>query len=167
MTSGSSLGRAALAAVRRIQGDRRATAALEFAIIGLPFFYILLGILQMGIYYMAQAALDDGVSTTASNLRNSFNTGTAPSLPTGSTLKSNIVSNSGGIIANTSSLAVDMRALTTLDTGAVPITDGTVDSVTTSVPIVLRAQFQVMTIAPGFPLSMTVASAAILRFSSF
>jgi Flp pilus assembly protein TadG len=167
MTSGCSLGRAALAAVRRIPGDRRATAALEFAIVALPFLYILLGIMQMGLYYMAQAALDSGVNATATNLRNSFNSGTTPVLPTGTTLKSNIVSNSGGIISNTSSLAVDLRALTALDAGAVPITDGTVDSVTTSVPIVLRAQFKVVTIAPGFPLSMTVASAAILRFSSF
>jgi len=158
---------AALSTAKGLPRNVRATAALQFAIVGLPFFYVLLGILQMGLYYMTQAALDTGVAATAANLRNSFNTAASPVLPTGSTLKSNIVGSGGGIISNTSSLAVDLRALTSLDASVVPITDGTVDAVTTSVPIVLRAQFSLITIAPGFPLPVSVQSAAVLRFSAY
>jgi Flp pilus assembly protein TadG len=147
--------------------DTRAANAVEFAIVALPFLYVLLVILQMGLYYMTQAALDNGVLATANNLRNSFNTGTAPVLPTGSSLKSSIVGAGGGLLGNNGMLAVDLRALTTLDAGGVAIADGTVDAVSTNVPIVLRAKANVTAFAPGFGASTQVLSSVVLRFNAF
>jgi Flp pilus assembly protein TadG len=155
------------ATARAFRRARRGAAVVEFALVALPFLYILLVIIQMGLYYMTQAALDAGVNQTANNLRNTFNTATTPTLPTGAALKSSIVTYSGGLPSNTGGLAVDLRALANLGSAVVPITDGTVDSVTTNVPIVLRAQTDVVAVAPGFSWLTTVQSAAILRFGGF
>jgi Flp pilus assembly protein TadG len=151
---------------RGLPGDRRGTNTVEFAIVFFPFIYAVLFVLQMGLYYMTQSALDAGVNTTANALRNSFNTGASPVLPSGATLKSTVASNAGGLVTSTG-LAVDLRLLTTLDAGAVAISDQTVDSVSANVPIVLRASVQVTTLAPGFGALTKVQSTAILRFNAF
>jgi Flp pilus assembly protein TadG len=151
---------------RAVLNQRRGTLSIEVAILFFPFIYVLLVILQMGIYYMTQSALDAGVNSTANGLRNSFNTGTEPVLPSGSSLKSSIASNAAGL-AGGSNLVVDLRLLTNLDAGAVAISDGTVDNITTNVPIVLRASANVVTLAPGFGALTKVESSAVLRFNAF
>jgi len=151
---------------RGLSGERRGTSAVELAILFFPFIYILLVILQMGVYYMAQSALDAGVNATANALRNSFNTGSTPVLPSGSSLKTSVAHDAAGL-AGSSNLAVDLRLLTNLDAGAVAISDGTVDNITTNVPIVLRASANVITLAPGFGALTYVESSAVLRFNAF
>jgi hypothetical protein len=87
--------------IRPLCRDTRGTNTVEFAIVALPFVYVVLVIVQMGLYYMTQAALDDGVLAEANNLRNSFNTGTGPVLPSGSSLNSAIGGAGGGCSATT------------------------------------------------------------------
>lgn len=149
--------------------DTRGAETVELAIVIFPFVYVLLVIVQMGLVYMTQAALDNGVNAEANALRNSFNTGTGatPVLPGASTIKAAILTYSGGGLFSASSLAVDLRLLGNLDAAAVSISDLTVDAVSTSLPLVLRASANVYTIAPGFGLGTKVQSAAILRFDAF
>jgi Flp pilus assembly protein TadG len=150
---------------RRLSRDRRGAAMVEFAIIALPFLLVLLTIIQMGIYYMTQSALDAGVNATATILRNSFNSAGTPTLPTGAQLKQYVVSNSGQLVYNTPALAVEIRQLSSLAATATPIADGTTDYGTTnlSVPLALRAQSSVVIIAPGFGALINVVASAIVR----
>ena len=64
----------------RFLRSRRASSAVEFAILAAPFFYLLMGITQVGIFYMAQSALDTGVIKTAETLHTNFTTGSTATL---------------------------------------------------------------------------------------
>jgi Flp pilus assembly protein TadG len=154
---------AMIGAVGRFFYDRRAASAVEFALVAAPFFYLLMGITQVGIFYMVQSALDTGVSNTALTLRANFNTGTTAVLLDAGTLKSSVVASSGSLIANNSGLAVEIRQLTSLASGNVPIADGTVDYGSNTSTLVLRAQSTVMTLAPGLGGLNTVYSSAMVR----
>jgi Flp pilus assembly protein TadG len=143
--------------------DRRAASAVEFALVAAPFFYLLMGITQVGIFYIAQSALDIGVSNTALTLRANFNTGTTAVLPDAGTLKSSVAASSGSMVANNSALAVEIRQLTSLASGSVPIVDGTVDYGSNTSTLVLRAQSTVVTLAPGLGGLNTVYSSALVR----
>ena len=76
----------------------RAAAAVEFALVALPFFMLVLCILQLGVYYFAQSALDTGVLKTAQTLYSGFRTGTSAYTPSAGTLKAAVSTNSGGMI---------------------------------------------------------------------
>jgi hypothetical protein len=58
---------------------------------------------------------------------------------------------------------VEIRTLTDLDSGSVPIVDGVTDYGTTTSTLVLRASGQVISFAPGFGSINTVTSAAMVR----
>ncbi len=153
----------------RVQGaflgffrDARAASAVEFALVAAPFLVLLLGILQISIYYLTQASLDAGVNNTAGYLRSQF-TSASPTFPTAAALKAKVVSTSGGVIYNNSTLAVEIRQLTTLAAGAVAITDAARDYGSTTSTLVLRAQSSVVTFAPGFSSLAYVRSSAIVR----
>jgi Flp pilus assembly protein TadG len=143
--------------------DRRATAALEFAIISTPFFLVLLCTLQIGVYYFAQSALDTGVLQTAQTLYSGFRTGTTANLPSASSLKSSIASKSGGLIANDATLSVEIQPVANLSSGTVAITDGLNNYGTTTSTLMLRAQAKVVTFAPGFGSLAVATSSAIVR----
>ena len=150
--------------IRRFMRNRGGASAVEFAIVAMPFFLLLMGIVQVGIFYMAQSALDAGVIRSAESLRNSFNTATTtPVMPDAATLKSNVSTLGGGMIANNGSLSVELRQATTLTSGAIAITDGTVDYGTTSSTLVLRAQATVVTLAPGLGSMNIIRSSAMVR----
>jgi Flp pilus assembly protein TadG len=146
-------------------GDRRGAAAIEFALVSSPFILLLIGVLQMGFYFMAQSALDSGVSRTAETLTNSFNAASLPPLPNAAALKAAVTAGAGGLINNDATSQVEIRRLTSLDSAAVPIVDGTVDyDVTGSKSVlVLRAQASVLVFAPGFGSLAQVRSAALVR----
>jgi Flp pilus assembly protein TadG len=157
------------AIVRAFLRDPGATAAVEFAIVSSPMIVLMLGLLQMGIYFMAQSALDSGVSSTAETQRNYFYTGTSPTLLTAAQLKTSVTANSGGLLSNNSTAGVEIQPLINLDGALTPIVDGTVnygspgsDSQPGSV-LVLRAQAQVMNFVPGLSALAMVKSAAIIR----
>jgi Flp pilus assembly protein TadG len=158
MTFASALGRC----IGRFARDSGGASAVEFAIVSGPFLFVLLAVLQMGIYYMTQSSLDTGVIRTADALRSSF-TSTSATLPPATTLKSNVATYGGGMVQNNSSLAVEIRPLTSLSAANVPITDGTANYGTTTSTLVLRAQTSVLSFAPGFGSLAVARSAALVR----
>jgi hypothetical protein len=129
----------------------------------MPFILLLLGTLQIAMFYMVQSALDSGVMRTADTLRSSFTTGATPALPTGAALKSAVATNAGGLIHNDSTLAAEVRQLITLDAGPVAIADKTTDYGNPMSTLVIRAQAKVFTFAPGFSALANVRSSAIVR----
>ncbi len=138
---------------------------IEFAIIVWPFLFVLLTIIQMGLFYMTQSALDAGVNGEAVALRNMFNSAATPTLPTAAQLKQAVVNAAGGLVYDTGALAVEVRQLASLDASSVAITDGVVDFGTTTLdtPLALRAQANVVAFAPGFGSLITVTSSAVVR----
>ena len=147
----------------RFRRDERAASAVEFAIVCGPFFFLLLAVLQLGIFYMSQSALDTGVIKTAETLRTNFTTGTTATLLDSASLRSSVVTNAGGLISNDSTLGVEIRQITALNTAVVPIANGTNDYGSNTSTLVLRAQSTVITFAPGLSGLSTVSSSAIVR----
>ena len=143
--------------------SRRASSAVEFAILAAPFFYLLMGITQVGIFYMAQSALDTGVIKTAETLHTNFTTGTTATLLNAAQLKTSVSTSAGALISNDSTLAVEIRQLTSLTSAAVPIVDGTVDYGSSTTTLVVRAQSSVVTLAPGLGGLNTIYSSALVR----
>ena len=56
-------------ALRRFGRERKGTAALEFAIVALPFFLLTIGLAEISMIGFAQASLDFAVSETARQIR--------------------------------------------------------------------------------------------------
>ena len=65
MISLRSIGSRVMALAVSFWRSTHATSAVEFAIVALPFFMLVLCILQLGVFYFAQSALDTGVLKTA------------------------------------------------------------------------------------------------------
>jgi len=143
--------------------SKSATSAVEFAIVAAPFFVLILCGLQIGLYYFTQSALDAGVLATEQTLYNGFRTGTTPSLPSAASLKGSVAALSGGLIQNNSTLAVEIQPVTNLSSGTVAITDGVTNYGTTTSTLMLRAQAQVVTFAPGFSVLTVATSSALVR----
>ncbi len=148
--------------LRRFRHENKAASAVEFALVASPFLFLVLAILQLSIFYMAQASLDAGIVATANSLRSSF-TSTSPTFPSASALKTQVVTSSGGLIHNDSSLAVEIRQLVNLNSAVVPIADGTNDYGSTTSVLVIRGQSKVVTFAPFFGTLANVRSSAIIR----
>jgi Flp pilus assembly protein TadG len=142
--------------------DRRGATAVEFAVVALPFLFLITGVIQMGLFYMSQSALDSGVLSTAQILRNSF-ASTVPVFPGAAVLKQDVATLSGGLIQNGTSLAVEIRQISNLQTSLTPIADGTVDYGSSTSVLVLRAQARVPLFTPGFSATVYVVSTAIVR----
>jgi Flp pilus assembly protein TadG len=144
-------------------GEQRGVSTLEFALVASPFFLLVLGILQMGVYYLTLSALDAGVLKTAEALRTSYTPNALTATPSGSTLKTNVSANAGAMIANNANLKVDLWQMSSLSTGSQAIVDQHVDSITATGVMVLRAQAQAISFAPMFGATLTVRSSAIFR----
>ncbi len=139
-------------------------SAVEFAILLAPFLMLLLGALQMGVYYYAQVSLDAGVLKTAEALYTNFHTGTStPTMPPAATLKTNIKTYGGSMSLIGANLKVEIRQLTSLTAGAVAITDGTVDYGSANSILALRAESSFTTFVPGLGSLATVRSSALVR----
>jgi Flp pilus assembly protein TadG len=140
--------------------DQRGASAVEFAIVAGPFFLLIIWLVQLGVYATTQVALDNGLISEAEAVREDLVAGT---LPSASTIKSAVVAAAGALLTNNSTLSVEVRTLTDLDSATVPIVDGTTDYGTTTSVLVLRASGQVISFAPGFGSFNTVTSAALVR----
>ena len=149
--------------LRRFARQESGATAIEFALVSSPLFLLILGLLQVGLYYATQAALDGGTTKTVEALHTSFHTGTSATLPTASALKASLVTNAGGLINNNASLLVEVRQLSALTSGAVAIVDGTTDYGSITSVLVLRAKASVTIFAPGFGSLAFVQSSAIVR----
>lgn len=163
--------------------DSRGSSAVEFALVCVPLVFILMMILQMGIYYMAKSSLDAGVIETADVIVCAFNANsnattttssisvpsscsTAASDLSGTSLKALVASQSGGLVHNDATLAVDLRGLTTLSAAIVPITDRQVDTSQSNKQgaslslLVLRAESQIPWFLPWISLGALGGSCA-------
>jgi Flp pilus assembly protein TadG len=151
---------------RALVRDQRGAAAVDLALLGLPFLLLLLAIMQMGSYYMTQVALDAGTVKAAESLRAAFGTGVTPVTPSAASLKATIVSGSGNGTSNgvvSSGLSVEIQPLTNLDSGAVAVTDGLANYGSAWTPLVLRAKYTFNTFMPGFNSTWSVNSSSIVR----
>ena len=140
--------------------DQRGASAVEFGIVAAPFFFLIIWLLQLGVYAMTQVALDNGLIAEAETVRENLVVGT---LPSASTIKSGVAAAAGALVSNDATLAVEVRTLSDLDAASVPIVDGTTDYGTTTSVLVLRASGRVITFAPGFGTINTVTSSALVR----
>jgi Flp pilus assembly protein TadG len=147
----------------RFMRDRRASSAVEFAILATPFFLLLMGVAQVGIFFMAQSALDTGVIKTAETLRTNFTTGSTATLLNAGQLKISVSGSAGAMISDDASLAVEIRQFSNLTSSTVPIVDGTVDYGSNTSTLVLRAQSTVVTLAPGLGGLSRIYSSALVR----
>jgi Flp pilus assembly pilin Flp len=142
--------------------DRRGAAAVEFALLGLPFLLLLICVMQLGAYYMTQVALDSATVKVAESLRSAFGTGATPVTPSGASLKSSLVADSGtGLVS--SGLIVEVQPLANLDGGTVAITDGLTNYGSAWTPLVLRAKYSFSTFMPGFATTWSINSSALVR----
>jgi len=65
----SRLGRALAARMRGFGGDSRGVTALEFALVGVPFFAMILGLLELGIIFLISTSLDNATGDAARTIR--------------------------------------------------------------------------------------------------
>jgi len=148
---------------RHLMRDECGTSSLEFAIVSTPFLFFVLGILQVSIFYYEQLALNAGIVNTADYLRSSF-AAAAPVYPDAATLKTKVATKSGGLIKNNTTLLVDLRPLSQLQSAVVPIVDQTTpDYGASGAVLILRAQTTALKIAPMFSPMMQVRSGALIR----
>jgi Flp pilus assembly protein TadG len=148
--------------IRAFGRDQRAVAAVDFALLALPFTLLLLAIMQLGMYYMTQVALDAATVKAAESLRAVFSTGSTPVTPTGTALKASIVSGSGTGVTS-SGLIVEIQPLANLDTATVAISDGLANYGVAWTPLELRAQYSFPTFLPGMAATWPVNSSALVR----
>jgi len=143
--------------------DTRATSAVEFALVACPFILVLMMILQLGVYYMTQSALDIGVLNTVEAYRNAFTLNQTFTPPTGAAVKASVAANAGGLITNDSTLTVDVQQLTTLAAQALPISDQVADFGSATSSLALRAQSSVICFVPGCAQTLTARAVALMR----
>jgi len=138
--------------------------AIEFAILALPFILLLVFIVQIGIFFVSQAALDIGVAKAAEQLRAGFAKVTYTK-PNAAALKSAVVASAGALISNTSALAVEIQPVSNLTSAGLAVVDGTNNYGTATDKrdiLALRAKFTVPSFLPGVP-NWIVSSSALVR----
>jgi hypothetical protein len=141
--------------------DGRAVASIETAFVLPVFLLLILSIVQLGIYFMMQSALDSGVLSTAATLRANIAIGSSYVPPTGSSLKASIVAKGAGMLTS-SIVTTDLRQLVNLTSASVPIADGTTDWGGSGSILVLRAHATMNWYLPS-AISVAVDSMAIVR----
>lgn len=112
--------------IARFMRARRGATAVEFAIIALPFFSLIFGIIELGMFYMVSTTLENATANAARRIRTGEKT-----LQTGLTtaaFKNNICANLGWLQADcTANLDVDVRVYNSF--GA---TNGVADPITST-----------------------------------
>ena len=98
--------------IARFCAARRGATAVEFAIIALPFFTLIFGIIELGMFYMVSTTLENATVYAARRIRtgekNQTNGGTAANF------RSAICNNLGWLQADcTANLSVDVRTFNT------------------------------------------------------
>lgn len=148
--------------IRRFAQNETGSNAIEFAILAMPFILLLVGVVQIAVFFVAQAALDIGLLRTAESLRVGFYTSTVTTFPNAATLKTRVATYAGGLIVANTNLAVEIRPLASLTSAVVPVVDATNDYGTSSSVLALRAWSKVPSFLPGVP-SWVVTSSALVR----
>jgi Flp pilus assembly protein TadG len=148
--------------LRRFYRETDGSNAIEFAILAMPFILLLVFIVQIGIFFVSQAALDVGVSKVAEQLRSGL-AKVVYTKPNAATLKSAVVAASGALISNDTTLAVEIQPISNLTSATKPIVDATNNYGTDDRGMLaLRAKFTVPSFLPGVP-NWAVTSSALVR----
>lgn len=119
----------ARAAVWRFAGERDGATAVEFALIALPFFMLLFGVLELGLLFMASTTIEAATVNAARQIR----TGQLQlsGSNTAAAFKSSICSNMSWLASSdcTANLSVDVRTFGTFGaiTNTLPVTAGAID----------------------------------------
>jgi Flp pilus assembly protein TadG len=106
--------RSEAARVRRTwAGDRRGATAVEFAMVGLPFMFMIFALIQLALYFMVQVTLDNATAAAARQLRTGVTVADGASDTSAKkSFASSICSNMNWLQSQCSSnLTVDVRPL--------------------------------------------------------
>ena len=139
--------------------DRRATTAVEFALLALPFFMVLLGTMQVGLIYLAQTTLQSATLKAAESM---LTTKFSP-VPTISSIRTILCANSANIFACDGTLKVELNTLQALSTGTTALSDGLFSIGSNGTPLVLRTQTTAAVFVPGLGSTATVYASSIVR----
>lgn len=103
--------------------DRRGATAVEFAIIGAPFFFMIFAVIQLALYFMVQVTLDNATAIAARQLRTGLVVADGTGDTTGQKAFMTTVCNNMSWLAaqcnaagSTQYLVVDVRPLGTYNT---------------------------------------------------
>ena len=145
--------------MRRFRCRQDGTSAVEFALLALPFFMVLLGTMQVGLIYLTQATLQGATLSAADNI---LTTNFTPP-PTVSSIRSVLCAKSANLYACDTTLKVELNTLKELSTGTVALSDGTIGIGSSGAPLVLRTQTTATVFTPGLGSFATVSASAVLR----
>ena len=124
-------------ALRRFTGDERATTVVEFAILALPFFALIFGVIELGLVFLVSTTLENAITAAGRQIR----TGELQSGGgTAATFKDTVCANMSWLGSSTcaSNLSIDVRTYSSFT------------NVTTPNPMVNGAfQQNQMTFTPG------------------
>ena len=135
------------------------TSAVEFALLALPFFMVLLGTMQVGLIYLTRSTLQGATLSAADDI---LTTNFTP-LPTVSSIRSVLCGKSANLYACDATLKVELNTLKELSAGKVPLSDGTINNGASGTPLVLRTQTTATVFTPGLGSFATVSASAVLR----
>lgn len=143
-------------AFRRFPTASGGATAVEFSLLCMPFFLILLGILQYFCFHIMRSTLSDALYQSAASPEPVLLLGQKEAYK-------NILCNQT-VFAQTclSTIKLEMQPLSSVPTSATPIVGTTFNPGTTNDVLVLRGSSQVVNILPMFP-TLTVKAAVIFR----
>jgi Flp pilus assembly protein TadG len=136
-----------------LRRDRRGAAAVESALVVYPFLMLLFMVIQLGLFFVVQSALDVGVLATAESLRASLLANSSYAIPSATTLATTITADGGSLLA-AYGIVVDVRQISTLSTSAPAVPDGTTAACGSGSVLILRAQASL----PFLPLNYLLRS---------
>lgn len=149
---------------QRFRCERSATSAVEFALLGLPFITVLLGVLQIGIIHTTQTTLQSATQKAAEYLVN--NVTFAPDNDVLDYLYGSLCQNSANVFrCDYDQLQVNIRPLRSVS-NADPFTPQVTNFGYTAEPLVLTTRVPVQIFAPGLKelgIERWVWASAIMR----
>ena len=97
---------------RKFLRNERGSNAVEFALLALPFFGLILGVVQLGFIFLANQSLDSAIDTAAREIRTGQLRSNATGLPT---FRASICNNVSIIIDCDGVLEISVQSFPTID----------------------------------------------------
>jgi hypothetical protein len=150
---------------------RRGATALEFAILAIPFWMMLLGLMELGLDFYVQLALDYAVQEGARKLQ----TGAGNAAASAAVFKTDCLCPLVASFLNCNQISLDVYPVTTADYylnaraggGAIPLSNGTLSTSAWSfspsgaaTPMFMQAIYTSVAVVAGFIPGFAVQSAA-------
>lgn len=149
-------GRAGEGLIRRFGAASGGATAVEFSLLCLPFFLIVLAILQYFCFHIMRGTLSDALYQSAANPETVLLLGQKDAYKT-------IVCNKTAFVDTClSTIKLEMQPLSNVATSATAITGTTFDPGSTNDVLVLRGSSNVINFLPMFP-TLTVKASVLFR----